>query len=181
LREIITYTEEDLIRLLLVREEAAFTYLYDHYAPALYGIISRIVPEEELAQDILQEVFVRIWKNFPSYDPGKGRLFTWMANISRNLAIDHVRSKANHHALKNQSLSDSVSKVNRTISISNNTDLIGVKSFVEKLKPEYKEIINLLYFGGYTQEETARELNLPLGTVKTRTRSALQQLREILK
>ncbi len=159
----------------------AFSYLYDHYSAALFGIVSRIVPEEEAAQDILQESFLKIWNHFGSYDPAKGRLFTWMVNIARNMSIDHTRSKAFKSTRKNQSLSDSVNKINRQRSFTQPTDQIGLKTFVQKLKPEYREMIDLLYFGGYTQEEVSKELNLPLGTVKTRTRAALQQLRELLK
>jgi RNA polymerase sigma-70 factor (ECF subfamily) len=176
-----TYTEEELIRSLRERDETSFSYVYDNYSGALYGIISRIVPEEEAAQDILQESFVKIWNNFASYDSSKGRLFTWMVNVARNMAIDHTRSKSYKSDLKNQSLNNSVGKINRQQSSSQNTDLIGLKSFVEKLKPEHKEIIDLLYFGGYTQDEVSKEMNMPLGTVKTRTRAALQQLRELLK
>jgi RNA polymerase sigma factor (sigma-70 family) len=176
-----TYTEEELVRLLREKNESVFSYVYDHYASALFGIITRIVPEEESAEDLLQEAFVRIWNNFVSYDSTKGRLFTWMVNVARNLAIDHTRSRKFKSDLKNQSLSDSVNKVNRQRSTSQNTDLIGLKSFVEKLNPEYKRIIDMLYFGGFTQEELAKELNMPLGTIKTRTRAALQQLRELVK
>jgi RNA polymerase sigma factor (sigma-70 family) len=175
------YTEPELIAGLRAKNETAFGYLYDNYSAALFGVISRIVPEEEAAQDILQEAFLKIWNHFDSYDPAKGRLFTWMVNIARNMAIDHTRSKSFKANQKNQSLSDSVNKINRQGSFMPNTDQIGLKNFVQKLKPEYKEIIDLLYFGGYTQEEVSKELNLPVGTVKTRTRAALQQLRELLK
>jgi RNA polymerase sigma factor (sigma-70 family) len=176
-----TYTEEELVKLLRERNEVVFGYVYDHYSAALYGMICRIVPEEESAQDILQEAFVKIWNNFSSYDSSKGRLFTWMVNIARNLAIDYTRSKNYKTDLKNQSLSNSVGKINKQVSSSQNTDVIGLKDFVEKLKPEHKVIIDFLYFRGYTQEEAAKELDLPLGTVKTRTRAALQQIRELVK
>jgi len=175
------YTEEELIAGLRLKNETAFGYLYDNYSAALFGVVCRIVPEEEEAHDILQEAFLKIWNHFGSYDSSKGRLFTWMVNIARNLAIDHTRSKTFKTNKKNQSLQDSVNKINRQQSFSQQTDQIGLKAFVEKLKPEYKEIIDLLYFGGFTQEEVSKALNMPLGTVKTRTRSALQQLRELLK
>jgi RNA polymerase sigma-70 factor (ECF subfamily) len=176
-----TYTEAELIELLRAHDQAAFSYLYDHYSAAIYGIITRIVPEEESAEDILQETFVKIWNHFASYDSSKGRLFTWLVNIARNLAIDHTRSKLYRAGQKNQSLSNSVGKINRQQSSSQNIDVIGLKEFVEKLKPEHREIIDMLYFGGCTQEEVSKELSMPLGTVKTRTRAALQQLRELLK
>ncbi len=175
------YTEEELILGIRNKDQVMFGYLYDHYCGSLFGIIRRIVPEEESAEDILQEAFVKIWNNIGSYDAGKGRLFTWMVNLTRNLSIDHTRSKLYKTGLKNQGLSNSVNKINRQQSVAQNTDQIGLKTVVEKLKPGYKELIDLLYFGGYTQDEVAKELNMPLGTVKTRTRAALQQLRELMK
>jgi RNA polymerase sigma factor (sigma-70 family) len=176
-----TYSEEELIRLLRERNEAVFSYVYDHYSGALFGTISRIVQEEESAADVLQEAFVKIWHNFSSYDPTKGRLFTWMVNVARNLAIDYTRSKNYKSDLKNQSLSDSVGKINRQRNSTPNTDLIGLKSFLDKLSPQHKQIIDLLYFDGYTQEELSKELKIPLGTIKTRARAALKQLRELVK
>jgi len=177
----ITYTEEELVRLLRERNEAVFSYVYDHYSGALLGTISRIVQEEESAADVLQEAFVKIWHNFSSYDPTKGRLFTWMVNVARNLAIDYTRSKNYKSDLQNQSLSDSVGKINRQRNSTPNTDLIGLKSFLDKLSPQHKQIIDLLYFDGYTQEELSKELQIPLGTIKTRARAAIKQLRELVK
>src|SRR4051812_14493882 len=79
--------------LLKQRDETAFAYLYDNYAGALNGVISRMVDDEQTAEDILQEAFVKIWNNFSQYDNTKGRLFTWMVNLTRNLTIDMLRSK----------------------------------------------------------------------------------------
>jgi len=87
------YEESELVRLLRQRQEPAFNYLYDHYAGALYSVIISIVPDRELGNDLLQEVFVKIWRQIESYDSTKGRLFTWMLNIARNASIDAVRSK----------------------------------------------------------------------------------------
>ena len=91
--EIIKYSEEELVAQLQNRNQQAFAYLYDNYAAALNGIIYRLVEDKELAEDILQEAFVKIWNNFSSYDSAKGRLFTWMLNLTRNLTIDTLRSK----------------------------------------------------------------------------------------
>ncbi|HPH86646.1 MAG TPA: sigma-70 family RNA polymerase sigma factor, partial [Ferruginibacter sp.] len=91
--EEIKYSEEELISRLKEREQQAFSYLYDHYAGALNGIICRMVEDPQLAEDILQEAFLKVWNNFAQYDSSKGRLFTWMINITRNLTIDTLRSK----------------------------------------------------------------------------------------
>src|SRR5215217_5978773 len=89
-----TYGEAELVALLQSHNNQAFTYLYDHYSNALYGIINQIVPDPEFANDVLQEVFVNIWRKIDSYDDSKGRLFTWMLNIARNASIDKLRSKS---------------------------------------------------------------------------------------
>ena len=177
----IKYTEEELVALLKSKSDKAFSVIYDSYSGALFGVISRIITDEEQAADILQEAFVKIWKNSESYDKTKGRLFTWLLNVARNCAIDATRSKQNKSEKQNQSLDNSVKSINRTRNTSFNPDTIGLKEVVEKLKPEQKQMIDLLFYGGYTQEEVAKELGIPLGTVKTRSRTALSALRELLK
>ncbi|MEP7264080.1 MAG: sigma-70 family RNA polymerase sigma factor [Bacteroidota bacterium] len=172
--------EEELVRMLKAQDPEAFTYLYDHYCNALYGVIFRIVNDEDMAQDVLQETFVKIWKNLESYDPAKGRLFTWLVNLTRNFAIDKYRSKEFRQQSKNQSLDDSVNSINLLTNVKNKVDHIGLKETVSQLKPEYIQVIDLLYFKGYTHEEVAKEFNIPLGTVKTRIRAAIIQLREKL-
>ena len=175
------YTEDELIALLKNKDLVAYNALYDNYSAALYGIITRIVPAEEIAEDLLQEVFIKIWKSIDSYDPKKGRLFTWMLNISRNASIDYARSKQSKIETKNQDLDNSVYEYNRQNSSSINTDVIGLKEEVIKLKDDHRVLIDFIYYKGYTQEETAKELNIPLGTVKTRVRAAIMQLRQTLK
>ncbi len=90
----VTYSEQELITALKARDDQAFSYLYDHYSGSLYSIILQIVKSPETASDVLQEVFINIWRKIESYDPLKGRLFTWMLNISRNASIDMLRSKS---------------------------------------------------------------------------------------
>jgi RNA polymerase sigma-70 factor (ECF subfamily) len=109
----------------------------------------------------------------------KGRLFTWMLNISRNASIDILRSKNYQNSQKNQEITDNVygkDQVTQT-----NTDRIGLTKFMGKLRPEQRVLIELAYFKGYTHDEIAQIEDIPLGTVKTRIRSALLQLREYLK
>lgn len=177
----LTYTEEELVSLLKNKDVVAYNLLYDNYSSALYGIVTRIIPTEEIAQDILQDVFVKIWKSIDMYDKSKGRLYTWMLNIARNSAIDYSRSKQFKLENKIQDIDNSVYEVNSQASTSFNSDTIGVKEEVVKLKEDYRILIDLIYFKGYTQEETAKELNIPLGTVKTRVRAAIIELRKTIK
>ena len=166
---------------LKAKDQQSFSYLYDNYAGALYSIVLQVVPDKELASDVLQEVFVNIWRKIESYDASKGRLFTWMLNVARNLAIDMVRSKAYQNSQKNQVLPETDFFDKAGSSIQQNVDNIGLKKIVNKLKTEHRVLIDLAYFKGYTHEEIAEIESLPLGTVKTRIRSALTQLRDILK
>lgn len=175
-----SYTEDELVSLLKSKDTKAFDALYNNYSSSLFAIISRIIPAEEIAQDILQDVFVKIWKSIDMYDKTKGRLYTWMLNIARNTSIDYSRSKQFKSETKNQDIDNSVYEVNKQRSTSFNTDVIGLKEKVGKLKDDYRILIDLIYFKGFTQEETAKELNIPLGTVKTRVRAAIIELRKTI-
>jgi RNA polymerase sigma-70 factor (ECF subfamily) len=101
-----------------------------------------------------------------------------MANIARNLAIDKIRSKEYKNQLQNQDISDYVNIIEDSSSSGFNPEHIGVKEMLEKLQPEHRILVDLVYFQGYTQADAAKELGIPLGTVKTRIRSAINILRE---
>lgn len=175
-----TYTEQELVLLLRNKNNQAFNYLYDNYSGALYSIILQIIQEHELASDVLQEVFINIWRKMESYDAAKGRLFTWMLNIARNASIDTLRSKSYQNSKKNQELPDNVHSNSSGQVTQMNVDNIGLRKTLEKLKPEHRILIELAYFKGYTHEEIAEIEGIPLGTVKTRIRNSLLQLREYL-
>ncbi|HYV94175.1 MAG TPA: sigma-70 family RNA polymerase sigma factor [Chitinophagales bacterium] len=176
----ISLSEDELVSRLFKKDKLAFSYLYDNYASALYGVIFRIVQDEESAADVMQETFVKIWSNFSQYDKTKGKLFTWLVNVARNLAIDTTRSKSFKNQNKNLELDKVVGYIDSHKSTSFNPDQIGLKTLLEKLRPEQRDIIDLAYFKGYTQVEIAEALNIPLGTVKTRMRMAIMQLRQII-
>lgn len=174
------YSEQELVALLLQRNEQAFGYLYDNYSPALFGIINQIVPDKEMATDVLQDVFINIWKKISLYDPVKGRLFTWMLNIARNAAIDKIRSKPYQDSLKNQPLTENVNTKSGNYIVDPKVNDIGLKKVINRLKDEHRTLIDLSYFQGFTHEEISKLLDIPLGTVKTRIRTALTQLRTMI-
>ncbi|HWB28543.1 MAG TPA: sigma-70 family RNA polymerase sigma factor [Chitinophagaceae bacterium] len=173
------YTESELVLLLKERQQQAFGYLYDNYSGALYSVVLSVITDRELANDVLQEIFIKIWRQIELYDATKGRLFTWMMNIARNASIDMLRSKAFNNNQQNRELTEAV--YDSVGSVSTNIDKIGLKKLVYRLKEEYKVLVELAYFQGYTQDEISKLLDIPLGTVKTRLRAALIQLREIIK
>lgn len=163
------------------RDRAAFEYLYDHYSDALFGIIFRILKKEEIAEEVLQDVFLKIWDRFDNYDASKGKLFTWMLNIARNQAIDKTRSKEISKGQKTGGIEKFVSRIDKEGSIEQNVEDIGVRDILIALSEEQKFVVEYLYFRGFSQSELAKEFNIPLGTVKTRLRLAMQQLRKTLK
>lgn len=173
------YSESELVKLIKERHQSAFEYLYNNYSGALYNVILTIISDRELANDVLQEVFVKIWRQSDSYDATKGRLFTWMMNIARNASIDVLRSKSYQNNQQNLELTESVYESGG--SMVTNIEKIGLRKLVHTLKEEYRTLIELSYFQGFTQDEISKMLNIPLGTVKTRLRGALLQLREQIK
>lgn len=172
-----TLTEPELVLALQSKDSTVLKTLYSMYSPALYGVISRIITHTELAEDVLQETFVKIWQSAEYYDNTKGRLFTWMMNIARNLSIDKLRSKDFKNSLKNQDIENNVSFVDEQNKVTFNPDVLGIKQLVENLKPDLQAVLDLVYYKGFTHVEAAEKLDLPLGTVKTRIRLAIIELR----
>ena len=172
--------EEDLVTRLKARDRAALEYLYDHYSGALYGVIFRIIKKEEIAEEVLQDVFLKIWDRFDSYDASKGRLFTWLLNVARNQAIDKTRSREISKEQKTGGIEKVVSRIDREGYVEQRIETIGVKEILNSLPEEQKFVVDHLYLKGYSQSELAEEFDIPLGTVKTRLRLAMQQLRSTL-
>lgn len=153
--------------------------LIKYYGGALHHHIKRIVTDDGPADEILQDVLLKVWVKIDSYNPGAGRPFTWMVRIARNQAIDYLRSAAAGKAAKTDAIPDYVtnsSKLSEELYI----DHIGLKKVVDELKADHRILIEFLYFRGHSQSETAKALDIPLGTVKTRSRKAIQQLRNLL-
>jgi len=159
-------------------DRTAFEQLYDAYSPAMYGISLKILNDGELAADSVQDSFIKVWKKIHSFDVKKGSFFTWILNINRNTAIDKYRKLAKTTLVPIQANENFVDHSKGDQS-QQKTDHIGIQDLVKMLPQKEQEIIEYIYFKGYTQQETADELNLPLGTVKTRSRSALKGLKEL--
>jgi RNA polymerase sigma-70 factor (ECF subfamily) len=173
-----TITEEELVELLRRQRRDGIAVLYDRYAGSLFGVLYRLLHSHELAEDALQETFVKIWSAFDSYDTSRGRLFTWMVNIARNVALDKIKSRDYRNSQKNQDISGLVSSIDERSATGDVSDQIGIRDIVQTLKPEQEEVIQLIYFQGYTQAEASERLGIPLGTVKTRVRAAISTIRK---
>lgn len=178
MRASIHYSEAQLEALLKSGKEKDFEILYDRFSDALYGVLCRVLRDEELAEDALQEAFMKIWRNGQKYDASKGTIFTWMLNIARNHAIDKLRSLKNTASSKS---GEGLEDVNIPTAADDAPDEVLQRSelleLVNTLPQPLLILIDLVYVKGYTQAEVAEQLGIPLGTVKTRIRTALQTLR----
>lgn len=170
--------QASLVIRLQQKDEQAFAMVYRNYGQALLNIIKKVLNDDgETARDVLQEAMLKIWNNIHTYDAGKGTLFTWMLNVCRNMAIDKTRSKDFKNQSRNQSF-DLVSFVKESQQVSPNPETIGVNKMLQVLNEEQRQVVNTVYMLGYSHSEAAEKLNLPVGTVKTRLRSAIIELKK---
>ena len=168
--------EKHIVELLQERNDKAISLLYEHYGDTLYGVAKKVVRDEELAQDVLQESFVKIWKKSDSYDASKAKLFTWLFRITRNTAIDKLRSV---NTKSDKEIQMDVSDVYNLGVESIRPELIDVRENLDKIENKYQIVLEALFFHGMTQQEASDELDIPLGTIKSRLKIGLRELRKI--
>lgn len=162
------------------KDESAFKTLYDMYSESMHGVIYNIVRDHDIAEELMQDVFIKAWHKSDSYDSKKGRFFTWILNIARNAAIDKTRSKSFKNASKNLDAQFFVDILPTQDNLDNKTDAIGISKYVSKLAEKCIKVIELLYFKGYTQKEASETLDMPIGTIKTRNRNCINDLRQMV-
>jgi len=171
-----TYAEHELCYGLKIRDSAAFSYLYDYYSGALFCEIIRLVRQREVAEDILQETFIQIYRMFEQYDPLKGRLFTWMIIIARNKSIDFLKSAEARVARKTGEINEEIGTKEEN-TLSNTVDHQLLQRQILQLPKTSRDLVRLVFVQGHTHQEVSNIHQIPIGTVKTRLRSALQRLR----
>ena len=171
---------ETLVEKFKQKDEKAFESLYNMYRDSMQGVIYNIVRDNDIAEEVMQDVFIKAWHNASTYSTQKGRFFTWLLNIARNAAIDKTRSKAFKKSKQNLDSDFFVDILETSESLDNSTDAIGIKKFVGKLAEKCKAVIELIYFKGYTQLEASETLDMPIGTIKTRNRNCIKELRNLV-
>ncbi len=178
--------ERDLIKRIKAGDTKALEELYDLYKSLLFGMIISIVKKQEEAEDLLQEVFMKIWEKAYSFDEERGNVYSWIVTLTRNKAIDRIRSKGFKTQKKASNTvnepdffleGDKFDPLETTI-FSDRSEL--VKKALEEIPEKQSEVIKIAYYGGMTQSEISEHLDIPLGTVKTRTRQGLIKLKNIL-
>lgn len=165
-----------LVEGLIRNDRKAYDELYGNYASKLYGIALHITQKKDIAEDVLQETFIKIYKNVHKFDDSKGTFFSWILNICRNGAIDKIRYGKESRKIQFDSLNVNISTDTNPEIKRANAELWEV---LDKLDDEHKEILKLSYYYGFTHPEIAEKLNLPLGSVKSKIRIALRELRKI--
>jgi RNA polymerase sigma-70 factor, ECF subfamily len=176
-KKAITIEISQAISMIKAKNEQGLSLVYDSYSDALYGIIFRIVRKEEESKEVLQNVFLKVWNNIHSFDESKSTIFTWMASIAKNNAIDVCRSKGFKNEKNNQSLSLSDYDLKASTKVNNG----DVEKITKSLPEKYKILIDKMFLEGYTQQEISEHFEMPLGTVKTRLREAMNLLRQEFK
>ena len=172
-------SEPELVVLLRTQKPEGITYLYHHYAPTLYGILQQVVQAHEMAEELLQDTLYKIWSRIDQYDPQKGRLFTWMRNLARNLALDAVRSKGYRNQMVTMGADVTWEEVPKhPIYLGGVQDQLSVQELLRLLKPYQRQVLELHYWQGYSYKEIAEQVGVPLPTVKSWARKALISLRK---
>lgn len=170
-----TLLERHIIELLKERDDKAISLLYEHYGDALYGVAHKVVRDEEMAQDVVQESFIKIWKKADSYDMSKAKLFTWLFRIVRNTAIDKLRSV---QTKTDKEIQIDVSDVYKLGTEGIRPELMDIRENLDKIDDKYQIVLEALFFEGMTQQEASEELDIPLGTIKSRLKIGLRELKK---
>lgn len=167
--------DAEVIAKILNKDKDALYHLYDKYSAALFGVILRICRNQALAEDVLQETFVKIWEKISHFNPEKGRFYTWAYRIAKNTALNALRNS------DKLIQSDDLSVLKEKGSEESEIDIKQLNGAISQLEPHHQEAISLVYFRGYTHREANVEMGVPLGTFKSYIRQALQLLRESYK
>lgn len=170
--------ESQIISLLRKKNQKGMTLMYNQYSPSIFGVILRIIHDREIAEEVLQQSFLKAWNKIESYNASKSSLYTWLSAIARNTSIDKVRLKSYQTRNKTESLDTSVYD---SESIHTNMDHLDTKKLLNNLDPKYRIVLDMMYLQGYSQSDISDKLDIPLGTVKTRVRAAIKFLRQELK
>lgn len=174
----------ELISLIAEKDTHALEQLYNRYEHPMYCFAYQIVKDRMIAEEVIQELFMKIWNNPHQYRSDHGKLSSWMFSVTRNASIDHLRKKQHriHHALTENEdmlkISDTIQ--NTETEAENNWTRQQIRTALKELNPDQREVLETIYYEGLTQQEAAEHMNIALGTVKSRVRLAMKHLKEKL-
>ncbi|MEL6675926.1 MAG: RNA polymerase sigma factor [Bacteroidota bacterium] len=171
--------EQHIVHLLKKQDQRVIELIYTRYSHNLFNVILRIVKDQGMAQDVFQETIIKIWKKGHFYDRAKGSLYTWLVSICKHAAIDKTRSREYKQAIRTAAPEEICAPVAADPHKLNDQQA-HLKQMLTNLPAHQRQIIDMAYFQGFTQEEIAHKLGIPKGTVKSRIRLALNQLRKVM-
>jgi RNA polymerase sigma-70 factor (ECF subfamily) len=182
------FDDAELVARVAESDTDALAQLYDRYSQAIYSLCLRIVRDRPAAEELTQEVFVRLWRSAASFEPGKGRVSTWLLRIAHNLALNEIRRRQSRPAIapdtdwevESARLSDPSVEGDPALSTWLRERAETIRQALAQLPQAQRQAIELAFFGGLSQAEIAAALGDPLGTVKSRIRTGMQRLRELL-
>lgn len=177
--------EIELLRRVAKGDRSAFEELYDRFSGVLFSTAYRVLNNQEATEDVTQDVFIQIWEKAPLYNPALGKPMTWAITLTRNKAIDRLRSMQRRGRLQDelQREAETFEQFDERSSFDAASGVETgklVRDAVQKLSKDQREAIELAFFSSLTQTEIAERLNEPLGTVKARIRRGMLRLKEIL-
>ena len=179
--ETVQIPDADLLRAVAQGDEESLAAIYDRYRTILFGLLFRILGNRAEAEDILQEVFVQVWQRARDFDENRGKAFTWLVTLARSRAIDRLRSLGSRSRTIEAATKESADAVGDAIEDAiNNERGEVVRAALKELPEEQRAALLMAYFDGFSQSEIAERTNTPLGTVKTRMRTGMTKLREVL-
>ncbi len=178
-------TDDELVAGLAAGRMASLERLYDRYSSLVFSVSLRVLYDWQLAEDVTQEVFLRLWQRPESFDPTRGRLLSWLMSVTRNRAIDERRKLSRRARSEDQAdplpeLTEHGADGDSPVALALAEVRRAVRGAMQSLPPSQRQVIELAYFGGLTQVEISERIGVPLGTVKTRVRLAMQKLRQAL-
>ena len=171
----------ELLHAVARSDEAALAALYDRYRLILFGLLVRILSSREESEDVLQEVFLQVWRRAGDFDEERGRPFTWLVTLARSRAIDRLRVLASRQRLADSAAQEVTGEASDAVADTLHAEQREIVArALATLPEEQRRTLKLAYFEGLTQSEIATQLGTPLGTVKTRMRTGMMKLRELL-
>lgn len=172
--------DEDLMQLVQRAEPAAFEVIYDRHGNAAFSLAYRMCGTRGLAEDVVQEAFLSIWRSGARYDRRRGSVRTWVLGITHHRAIDALRRGIvqERHRASDEGIDERFEAAERTdLEVARREEALAVRGALEELPNEQRRAIELAYFGGFTQSEIAEMLGVPIGTIKGRMRLGLEKMR----
>lgn len=174
-----TAIESRIVVLLSQQDKQAIRLIFKYYSAALLNIIIKIVGDKPMSEEVLQQVLMKVWQNSKEYDSSKAGLYSWLVAISRNAALDKRKTRDFKDSQTSKMAAEVVTLENKA-GQDNNLEKLMAQQLLEQLPEKYRVLIDMSFFEGYSHQEIADKLEVPIGTVKTRIRAALKHLRSFV-